>query len=66
VAKAGPKRGRGRPKQTETLGAYIATRISADRNDQLVRAAAKAERSPAWIMRRAVEEWLDRNGYKAS
>jgi hypothetical protein len=54
---------RGRPKQEKTLEIQVSTRLPVDRNAQLVDAAAKQERSVSFILRKAAEEWLDRNGY---
>jgi predicted DNA-binding protein len=56
-------KGVGRPRAANKLGIQAATRLSATLNEQLEKAAVKIERPPAWIMRRALEEWLDRNGF---
>jgi len=51
----------GRPKSESKLEFQIFTRLDAATNAALEAAAVKLERPPAWIVRKAVEEWLQRN-----
>lgn len=49
----------------EGLEEYIATRISAEAAGRLAEAGRKLDRKPAYLVRVAIMEWLERNGYPA-
>ena len=51
----------GRPKTDDALESQIAVRVSADVRNQLESKAQKLDRSVGWVLRKAIEEWLQRN-----
>jgi len=53
----------GRPKQAVRLEIQAVTRLDTATNERLNTAAHKLDRAPAWVIRKALEEWLERNGY---
>lgn len=55
----------GRPRQSVRLEIQVVTRIDEATNGRLNAAAGKTDRAPAYIIRQAITEWLDRNGYPA-
>jgi predicted DNA-binding protein len=57
-----PKKSVGRPKIDGALESQIAVRVSAEVRERLEAKAQQLERSVGWVLRKAVEEWLERNG----
>ena len=60
------KRKVGRPPAENKLAIQSCTRLSEEMAARLSTAAVAIDRDPAWIMRTAIGEWLDRNGYHES
>lgn len=56
-----PRRALGRPKSDKALESQIAVRVSSDIRARLESKAEQMERSVGWILRKSVEEWLERN-----
>ena len=56
-----PKKTPGRPKVPNPLESQIAVRVSASVRDRLDAKGQQMDRSVGWILRKALEEWLERN-----
>lgn len=59
-----PKQARPKKETDKRLAIQIFTRVDAATNAAIENAATKLDRPPAWIIRKAVEEWLSRNAAK--
>lgn len=58
------KRPRGRPKSENSLGVYLATRVSPETDASLRAAAQRIDQPAGWIIRSAIIEWLERHPAK--